>query len=95
MTRKAKVTNMRDPTREEMIDAINEECAGLDLGEFDIEAGIYWFATAWHGGQGSNLYSVLCNSEFCPGPMATMDNMDDMTQIVFDALCAEFTDEIR
>jgi hypothetical protein len=35
--------------------------------EFDIEAAIYWFATDWHGGQWSNLYSALSTSPYKPG----------------------------
>lgn len=57
-----------DPTKEEMVSFLEKTC-GADLVDdiFDIEAAIYWFASDYHGGQSSNLYSVLSTSEFSPG----------------------------
>jgi len=37
--------------------------------EFDIAAAIYWFASDYHGGQNSNLYSALSTSDYRPSPM--------------------------
>ena len=54
---------LSDPTRDEMLTALAQ--SGAD--EFDIEAAIYWFASDWHGGQWSNLYSVLSTSPYKPG----------------------------
>lgn len=33
----------------------------------------YWFASGWHGGQFSSLYSALSTSPYSPGPMMTLD----------------------
>jgi len=41
-----------------------------DADQWDREEAIYWFATGWHGGQRSALYSVLSTSPFNPGPMS-------------------------
>ena len=64
--------NNNDPTAEEMRAEIRSAFTGLcEFGEgldFDTEAAIYWFANDWHGGQWSNLYSVLSMSPFHPGP---------------------------
>ena len=36
---------------------------------FDMEAAIYWFASDWHNGQASELYSVLSTSQYHPSPL--------------------------
>ena len=64
----------QDPTRRELL----RECVrflkpwGLDKEgrTWATWEGIYWFAYAWHGGQYSNLYSVLSTCPFRPGPIA-------------------------
>lgn len=68
-------TPITDPTKEEMVNFLTQKFQGLidpaevDANNFDIESAIYWFANDYHGGQNSNLYSVLSTSEFRPGPM--------------------------
>lgn len=37
--------------------------------DIDVQEGIYWFANNWHGGQVSNLYKVLSQSKYRPGPL--------------------------
>ena len=39
--------------------------------QFQIHAAIYAYASMNHSGQGSDLYRILCCSEFNPGPMWT------------------------
>lgn len=41
---------------------------GPEANDFDIEAAIYWFANDYHGGQDTELYSILSTSKFKPGP---------------------------
>lgn len=66
-----------DPTRDEMLEALKgvyDSYAGeysKDEMEFDVEAAVYWFASEFHGGQGSNLYSALSNSPYRPGAIET------------------------
>jgi hypothetical protein len=57
------ILTLPDPTRDEMLTALAQ--SGAD--EFDIEAAIYWFASDWHGGKWSNLYSALSTSPYKPG----------------------------
>jgi hypothetical protein len=75
---------MGDPTRDEMLAHLYGEfqdelqANGEADFRFDVEEAIYWFANDWHGGQNSNLYSVLCVSPYRPGPCATGPERDDM-----------------
>ena len=58
-----------DPTRNEMLAFL---CGfyPYEVEQFDREEAIYWFAYAWHCGQGSNLYSALSTSPYKPSPLA-------------------------
>lgn len=58
---------MKDPTATEMRAFLN---TAPFTDEFSREEAIYWFANDYHEGQGSNLYSALCCSEFRPSPLA-------------------------
>jgi hypothetical protein len=40
------------------------------LSEIDLAEGIYWFASANHGGQWTTEYELLSLCEFEPGPFA-------------------------
>lgn len=61
-----------DPTKKEMINFLKKKYEGLldpeevEANEFDMEEAIYWFAHDYHGGQWSNLYSVLSTSDYNP-----------------------------
>lgn len=56
---------MIDPTRDEMLATIRPVFDAAD--DIDMEEAMYWFASHYHEGQGSNLYSVLSTSDFKPG----------------------------
>lgn len=45
-------------TKQDLLDALR--------GEPNAEEGIFWFAFAWHGGVGSDLYNILCDSPVSP-----------------------------
>lgn len=77
-----------DPTREELVQAINNMPFASEFDEFDREEAIYWLASDWHGGQSSNLYSVLSTSEFRPGRSA--NGPEETAQMLYDELVAEF-----
>lgn len=66
----------KDPVKWEMARSIRKFDAEADA--FDVEAAIYWFASDYHGGQSSNLYSVLSMSEYKPGPMMRGPNDEGM-----------------
>lgn len=81
---------MQDPTREEMIAHLQSWPFISEADEFDIEEAIYWFAYAWHGGQWSNLYSVLSNSEYRPSPVASFIPKDGISYDLYCALEKQF-----
>jgi hypothetical protein len=85
----ARRNNMQDPTREEMLTCIELGLGGV-CDEFDREEAIYWFACNYHGGQDSNLYSVLSTSEYNPGPVMTSDKLEGMALLAYSELEAEF-----
>ena len=88
---------MRDPTREELIAFLQAQTGETDMDD-DIEVAIYWFAMYWHGGQSSNLYSVLSTSPYHPGMDGRLEGESDTVQHMFDALEAGFrtrTDHVR
>lgn len=64
-----KTTTLKDPSLDEMTAFLSRQ--GAD--EYDAAVAIYWFASQWHGGQWSNLYSALCSCGFEPGPIARLE----------------------
>ena len=80
---------MRDPTHEEMTEFLATQTCGEDMSD-EIEVAIYWFAMYWHGGQSSNLYSVLSTSPYHPGMDGMLEGESDTVQHMFDALEAGF-----
>lgn len=80
---------MQDPTREELVQAYREMPFADEFSEFDFEEAVYWFADRWHGGQGSNLYSIMSTSPFHPGPITT--GPEDPAQVIYDHFEATFT----
>jgi hypothetical protein len=80
----------QDPTREEMITFLQTWPFINEADEFDIEEALYWFASDWHSGQWSNLYSVLSTSEYQPSPIASGIDKDSMSYQLYQELKAEF-----
>lgn len=81
-----------DPTRDDLLAAVRHYDAYAD--EFDVEAAVYWLASDWHGGQGSNLYAALCESLYRPGPLVREvadegDTAADYYRHLRDALLGE------
>ncbi len=87
---------MKDPTREEMLEAakILKNLIG-DGFEFDFEVAVYWFSNDWHGGQFSNLYCVLSTSEYRPGRMETGIGHPDneSAEIIYNHLFETFKED--
>lgn len=63
---------------------------GFEL-DGDAEAAIYFYASDYHGGAGSNLYSALSSSPYCPGPISTLESEGEGAQICYAALDARFS----
>jgi hypothetical protein len=80
---------MFDPTYNELRDALDRTDAGNEADEFDKAEAIYWFAHDYHGGQWSNLYAVLSNSEFTPAPIASGLEPDTMAGALYDHLVTQ------
>jgi hypothetical protein len=78
---------MSDPTRKAMLDVLRDYG---DVDEFDVEEAIYWFASDYHGGQATNLYSVLSTSPYKPGPSTTGPSQDGMAHELYSALEQRF-----
>lgn len=67
----------QDPTHNEMITTLREAFGGLvDAESLDSDAAVaaYWFASDYHGGQSSNLYSALSTSPYSPGPFSSLES---------------------
>lgn len=71
-----------DPTKEEMMEYLKSQY-GSEPGWMDeAEEAIYWFANWNHGGQWSNLYSVLSTSPFSPGPISRGPEKGSMAEMM-------------
>jgi hypothetical protein len=79
-------TTMNDPTHREMFDYLAAQAGGEEDVRFNIEEAIYWFASHYHGGQWSNLYSALSTSEFTPSPISNGPS----DPLFYDMLVTEF-----
>jgi hypothetical protein len=81
--------SLPDPTRNEMLTFL---CGfwPYEAEQFDREAAIYWFATEWHSGQWSNLYSALSTSPYSPGPIANGREPDSMGEMLLAELRQEY-----
>ena len=78
-----------DPTLEEML-AFLIETFGDDADDFDRMQAIYWFASDYHGGQSSNLYSVLSTCEYKPGCNESGPEHESMAEDCYLALESEY-----
>jgi len=53
---------------------------------FTIARGLYWYCSDYHGGQGSNEYSVLSTLDYNPGPLENGASDEDGSDYVYDQL---------
>jgi hypothetical protein len=81
-----------DPTKEEMMKFLQSQFGRFDAegGREDAEVAIYWFANFNHGGQSSNLYSVISTSPFRPGPISRGPEPNTMEEDMYNALEKEY-----
>lgn len=66
---------------------------GSEADDSDMEVAIYWFANHWHGGQTSELYSILSTSPYRPGPISTLESEGDFVTMMYEALESEFANK--
>ena len=81
---------IQDPTKEEMLDYLRSLYGQEEGFADDAEVAMYWFANSYHGGQDSNLYSVLSNSRFNPGPIAKGPEPHSLEEMMYEDLVAKF-----
>lgn len=81
---------MNDPTKKEMLDFLKKMYGSEDSWEDDAEVAIYWFASDYHSGQWSNLYSVLSTSPFKPGRFTKGPEKDSVEEDMYNDLIDKF-----
>lgn len=82
---------INDPSKEEMVKALMESPCYSEVDLLDVEAAIYWFASDYHGGQTSNLYSTLSTSNYVPSPLInSIDDEPEIIQFLYDELLDKF-----
>lgn len=85
-----------DPTKEEMQDVMMNLLSDPEIDEFNYEAAMYWFASDFHSGQSSNLYSVLSTSKYNPGPMVgKIEDEDDLAQELYFTMYDYFSNKVQ
>jgi len=82
--------NLQDPTKEEMFNYLRSLYGNEEGFRDDAEVAMYWFANFYHGGQSSNLYSVLSNSRFNPGPVAKGPEPHSSEEMMYEDLVLKF-----
>lgn len=81
--------------KKEMVDFLKKEFRG-EADDFDIEAAIWWFANDYHGGQWSDLYSILSTSDFKPGPShRSVKDEGDMAEMMYESLEKRYSKMIK
>jgi hypothetical protein len=80
-----------DPTKEEMMEFLRQRYGREEGFEYDAEEAIYWFANWNHGGQSSNLYSVLSTSQFTPGRISNGPEKGSAAEMMEQDLESEFS----
>ena len=82
--------NLQDPTKDEMFNYLHSLYGNEEGFRDDAEVAIYWFANFYHGGQSSNLYSVLSTSRFNPGPISKGPEPHSAEKMMYDDLVLKF-----
>lgn len=81
---------IKDPSKEEMFQYLQSQYGNEEGFEDSAEVAMYWFANFNHGGQSSNLYSVLSTSPFNPGPISRGPEPDSMEEMMYQSLEDKF-----
>lgn len=87
------VKKCSDPEYSEMLEFLKGYAEGVTdcADDFDYGNAIYWFASEWHGGQGSNLYEAIELSGYRPGASENSVCPYGDAFIFYSALEAEYT----
>lgn len=87
------IENIQDPSKEEMLEFLRSQYGKEDGFEDDAEIAMYWFANFHHGGQNSNLYSVLSTSRFNPGRSSNGPQKESIEEMMYEDLVLKFAPE--
>jgi hypothetical protein len=87
---KKRVNESQDPDRDEMMNYLKSQYGREPGWQDDAEAAMYWFGNFYHGGDASNLYSVMSTSPFSPGPIARGPQKGSMEEMMFQSLVHQF-----
>jgi len=79
-----------DPSKDEMFNYLHQMYGNEEGFRDDAEVAIYWFANFFHGGQSSNLYSILSTSRFHPGPIAKGPEPQSSEEMMYEDLVLHF-----
>lgn len=83
-------SSIQDPDKEEMLSYLSRIYGNEEGFEYDAEEAMYWFANFNHGGQSSNLYSVLSTSDYSPGPISRGPEEGSGAEMMMQDLESEF-----
>lgn len=79
--------------KEELINYLKKEYGKLldnETIENDGEVAIYYFATDYHEGQNSDLYNILCDSEYKPNSFSTLNSEGETVEMLYMDLVQTF-----
>lgn len=79
--------------KEELKDYLKKQYENLfddETIESDGEVAIYYFASDYHDGQSSDLYKILSQSEYKPGPLSTLRNEGEIAEMMYMDLVQKF-----
>ena len=80
-----------DPTRKEMEKFLEGKKKALEAEDFDIQVAIHYYASEYHSGQSSNLYSALSTSKYKPGRSeSSADDVSDQAGMLYNELQDKF-----
>jgi hypothetical protein len=91
------VTESYQSLKEDMVNFLKNKFRGLlDVNSqdfiFDAEAAIYWFATDYHHGIASELYSILSSSKYRPGRAeGNIMAAGEVAKELYDALVEQYS----
>jgi hypothetical protein len=88
---KNKKRSHRNSDLKDLMIAHVKDFFGSDVDDNDIEVAIYWFASNYHGGQWSELYSILSTSPYKPGMFSRgIKSEEGMVPEIYSYLCKNF-----
>jgi hypothetical protein len=70
-------------------DVASTLCDSSPEAEFVAQVAAYWLAADFHGGQGSELYEFLCQSDYRPGALECGPEVGSIDEIVYSEVAEQ------